>query len=62
MRRLTVAAVAVAALVPAALGLIGNRSFAQSIPTHVPPSAQVVPEPGEDNPHTAPVRTPHATR
>src|SRR6478609_6264201 len=63
MRRLTIAAAAVAALVPAVLGLVGNSSFAQSVPARVPASAQVVPEGGEDNPHTGtPVATPTATR
>ena len=42
MRRLTLALAAVAALVPATLGLIGNSSFAQTVPTRVPASAQVV--------------------
>ena len=63
MRRLTIAAAAVAALVPAVLGLVGNSSFAQSVPARVPASAQVVPEGGDDNPHTGtPVATPTATR
>ena len=64
MRRLTVAAVAVAALVPATLGLVGNSSFAQSIPTYVPPSAELVTEPGDDSPHgvTTHGSTPSATR
>ncbi|MGO4600952.1 hypothetical protein [Terrabacter sp. 2YAF2] len=63
MRRLTIAAAAVAALVPAILGLVGNSSFAQSVPARVPASAQVVPEAGDDNPHTGtPVATPTATR
>jgi len=39
MRRLTLAAAAVAALVPATLGLVGNSSFAQSVPARVPASA-----------------------
>jgi hypothetical protein len=42
MRRLTLAFAAVAALVPATLGLIGNSSFAQTVPTRVPASAQLV--------------------
>ena len=63
MRRLTIAAAAVAALVPAVLGLVGNSSFAQSVPARVPASAQVVREGGDDNPHTGtPVATPTATR
>ena len=63
MRRLTIAAAAVAALVPATLGLVGNSSFAQSVPARVPASAQVVPESGDDNPHTGtPMATPMPTR
>ena len=63
MRRLTIAAAAVAALVPATLGLVGNSSFAQSVPARVPASAQIVPEAGVDNPRTGtPVATPRATR
>jgi len=63
MRRLTIAAAAVAALVPAVLGLVGNSSFAQSVPARVPASAQVVPASGDDNPRTGtPVATPTATR
>ena len=63
MRRLTIAAAAVAALVPATLGLVGNSSFAQSVPARVPASAQVVPESGDDLPHTGtPMATPMPTR
>ncbi len=42
MRRLTIALAAAAAFVPAVLGLVGNSSFAETVPTPVPPSAQVV--------------------
>src|SRR4051794_8684704 len=57
MRRLTLAFAAVAALVPATLGLIGNSSFAQTVPTRVPASAQVV-----TNDDSSAVPTPVPTR
>ena len=57
MRRLTLALAAVAALVPATLGLIGNSSFAQSVPTRVPASAQVV-SGTDDTPASTPSGTP----
>ena len=63
MRRLTLAAAAVAALVPATLGLVGNSSFAQSVPARVPASAQLLPESGDDDPTPTgmPSATPSAT-
>jgi hypothetical protein len=42
MRRLTLLAAATAALVPATLGLLGNESFAQDVPTRVPAQVQIV--------------------
>ncbi len=47
MRRLSLSVAAVAALVPATLGLLGNSSFAESVPARVPAAAQVV---GADGP------------
>ncbi len=51
---LTIAA-AVAALVPATVGLLGNSTFAQSVPVRVPVSAQVMPA------EVQPTSTPSAT-
>ena len=42
MKRIVMAIAATAAVVPAALGLLGNESFAQSLPTAVPASVQLV--------------------
>lgn len=55
---LTVAA-AIAALVPATLGLLGNSTFSQSVPIRVPASAQVMP--AEDRPSASPSATPTST-
>lgn len=47
MKRLVITAgIAVAAAVPAALGLIGNASFAQSVPVHVPERATLLDDRG----------------
>ena len=65
MRRLTLAAAAVAALVPATLGLVGNSSFSQSVPARVPASAQVIPAAGDDHagtPGSAQTSTPSTSR
>lgn len=51
---LTIAA-AIAALVPATLGLLGNSTFAQSVPVRVPASAQIMP--AEDQPTPTPTAT-----
>jgi len=58
MKRIIIAAAALLAVVPASLGLLGNASFAQSIPVRVPSQASVLDdhgglrthaEPGDDN-------------
>ncbi len=59
MRRISLALAAVVALVPATLGLTDNSSFAESVPTRVPASAQVVS--GADDDRTTPVPTPAAS-
>ena len=59
MRRLAIAVAAAAALMPATLGLVGNSSFAESVPTPVPPSAQVLP-PVDDHGGDRPSGTPTA--
>ncbi|HET7400039.1 MAG TPA: hypothetical protein VFJ94_16100 [Intrasporangium sp.] len=57
-RRLILVLAAAGAVIPAALGLLGNASFAESVPTRAPAAAQVVL--GEaDSP--APIRTSAAT-
>ena len=45
-RMLIAAAVTAAAAVPAVTGLVGNASFAQSVPVHVPANARVVDDHG----------------
>src|SRR5450759_5042873 len=58
MKRIFITGGALLAIVPASLGLIGNASFAQSIPVRVPSQASVLDdhgglikhvEPGDDN-------------
>src|SRR5450759_1268978 len=58
MKRIFIIGAALLAIVPASLGLIGNASFAQSIPVRVPSQASVLDdhgglikhvEPGDDN-------------
>lgn len=53
---LTVAA-AIAALVPATLGLLGNSTFSQSVPIRVPASAQVMPAEDRPTPSASPTST-----
>ena len=54
MKRIIITGAALLAVAPASLGLIGNASFAQSVPVRVPSQATVVggqstqAEPGED--------------
>ena len=54
MKRIIITGAALLAVAPASLGLIGNASFAQSVPVRVPSQATVVggqstqAEPGDD--------------
>ena len=54
MKRIIITGAALLAVAPASLGLMGNASFAQSVPVRVPSQATVVggqstqAEPGED--------------
>ncbi|MDT4997282.1 MAG: hypothetical protein QOD45_1350, partial [Pseudonocardiales bacterium] len=56
MKRFIWALAAAGALVPAALGLLGNHSLAQSVPVPVPSSVELVtstPSPSASEHHTA---------
>lgn len=55
MKKLTWCLAAVGALVPAALGLLGNQSLAQNLPVTSPTSSATAPAP------SAPAPTPSAT-
>ena len=46
MKRIILAAAALLAVVPASLGLLGNASFAQSVPVSVPSQATVLDDKG----------------
>src|SRR5665647_255137 len=46
MKRIIVAAAALLAVLPASLGLIGNASFAQSVPVRIPSQATVLDDRG----------------
>lgn len=54
-RTLVAVGLAIAALIPATIGLLGNSSFAQSVPVRVPQVAQVLP--GEATPTPTPSAT-----
>ena len=55
MKRIIITAAALVAAIPASLGLMGNASFAQSVPVRVPAHATLLPDPnrhveiGDDN-------------
>jgi len=46
MKRIIIAAAALLAVLPASLGLIGNASFAQSVPVRIPSQATVLDDRG----------------
>jgi hypothetical protein len=51
MKRWALVLAAVAAFVPAVVGVWGNESFAQDVPVRVPaPTVQIVPEDSDDHP------------
>ena len=65
MKRIIIAGAALLAVVPASIGLLGNASFAQSVPVRVPPHATVLDDRGGLTPHAEPGDdkgglTPHA--
>jgi len=45
MKRIIITAAALVAAIPASLGLMGNASFAQSVPVRVPAHATLLPDP-----------------
>ena len=55
MKRIIIATgAALLAAVPATLGLVGNTSFAQSVPVRVPQQASVLDDSGRLTPHVEP--------
>jgi len=54
MKRIIVTGAALLAIVPASLGLLGNASFAQSVPVRVPSQASVLDDKGGLTPHVEP--------
>ena len=54
MKRIILTGAALLAIVPASMGLIGNASFAQSVPVHVPSQATVLDDKGGLSTHLEP--------
>jgi len=54
MKRIIIAGAALLAVVPASIGLIGNASFAQSVPVRVPSQATVLDDRGGLSPYAEP--------
>ena len=54
MKRIILAAAALLAVVPAGLGLLGNASFAQSVPVSVPSQATALDDKGGLTTHDEP--------
>ncbi len=54
MKRIIMTAAALLAVVPASLGLLGNASFAQSVPVRVPAQATVLDDKGGQRTHIEP--------